>query len=523
MLINVFDSTGSTIRVGVVAFRDFISDNPLQSLDLTSDLAAVTAFIASLETQSGGDFPEDVAGGLEEVMRLSWDNNKAAKCLLWVGDAPGHGKEYWGPQMKDSHESISAIEKRALSLSPYPDLKEQIAMLAFNGFDFFAIEADKENTAIMFDKLERAFRDQAAIDGRARTFQRIEGINGDTDYGTFFSDIVMRSASSSLLANISSTIGSGGAPTAAPVPRRSERYGYLCDPKLHSRLMFTPPPVPLDTKAVSRGGGKVASAVSASADPGINFVPATRYTIRFLLKDMPKPGASPVDWAKVGPYLKKTSVETTVLINPVAFGRGAMRSAYLLNDSKMPGKDRVAKIYYVNGGEENETDEAVQRDAYTQAVTKALAMAFSIDDRHNNVVDCLTTCYYELDEELEMDGVPVKFFSSEPKMTGSYQKYNNNGGYVAQPGLTGSAAASLDVAQAFSHFTYQYTHGKLLVCDIQGHNDIYTDPQIHSLSRTGGQIKESDKLVYGKGDASKMGKKENILYILFQLFHFKMC
>jgi hypothetical protein len=220
-----------------------------------------------------------------------------------------------------------------------------------------------------------------------------------------------------------------------------------------------------------------------------------------------KSGESSVDHTKIKPYTKTTSVETTVYIDPVAFARGGMRAAYPMLDSKMPGKERVAKIYFGEHSEVNETDETVQRDAYTQAVTKSLAMAFSIDTRHNYVVDYITTCYYELDDELIIEGVPVKFFSSEPKMTGSYKKYNNNAGYVAQPGLTGAAAVSIDVAQAFSHFTYQYTHGSLLVCDIQGHNHVYTDPQIHSMSRSGGPIRESDKLVYGKGDASKTGKK----------------
>ena len=34
--------------------------------------------------------------------------------------------------------------------------------------------------------------------------------------------------------------------------------------------------------------------------------------------------------------------------------------------------------------------------------------------------------------------------------------------------------------QAFSHFTYQHTQGRMIVVDIQGVDDTYTDPQIHS-------------------------------------------
>ena len=35
-------------------------------------------------------------------------------------------------------------------------------------------------------------------------------------------------------------------------------------------------------------------------------------------------------------------------------------------------------------------------------------------------------------------------------------------------------------AQAFSHFTLEESAHELVVCDIQGVGDLYTDPQIHS-------------------------------------------
>ena len=44
---------------------------------------------------------------------------------------------------------------------------------------------------------------------------------------------------------------------------------------------------------------------------------------------------------------------------------------------------------------------------------------------------------------------------------------------------------SLLSTQAFSHFSYCYTQGQTLVCDIQGVDDLYTDPQIHSRDGKG--------------------------------------
>jgi elongation factor 2 kinase len=58
--------------------------------------------------------------------------------------------------------------------------------------------------------------------------------------------------------------------------------------------------------------------------------------------------------------------------------------------------------------------------------------------------------------------------------------------------------------QAFSHFTYEHSRGRILVCDIQGVGDTWTDPQIHSCNSEG----------YGKGNLGQVhlvvgGEKRN--------------
>jgi hypothetical protein len=49
--------------------------------------------------------------------------------------------------------------------------------------------------------------------------------------------------------------------------------------------------------------------------------------------------------------------------------------------------------------------------------------------------------------------------------------------------------------QAFSHFTYEDSGQCMVVCDIQGVHDMYTDPQIHTLDGKG----------YGQGNMGKGG------------------
>ena len=70
--------------------------------------------------------------------------------------------------------------------------------------------------------------------------------------------------------------------------------------------------------------------------------------------------------------------------------------------------------------------------------------------------------------------------NAEPKIEGNYEKHNDNNGTV----YSGVLSPSL-TPQAFSHFSLEKTGGLLLVCDIQGVGDFYTDPQIHSSDGKG--------------------------------------
>jgi elongation factor 2 kinase len=54
---------------------------------------------------------------------------------------------------------------------------------------------------------------------------------------------------------------------------------------------------------------------------------------------------------------------------------------------------------------------------------------------------------------------------------GDYRKHNNNFGYVSDD--------ERNTPQAFSHFTFEISKRNLLVVDIQGVGDFYTDPQVH--------------------------------------------
>ncbi|CCW69885.1 unnamed protein product [Phytomonas sp. Hart1] len=79
-------------------------------------------------------------------------------------------------------------------------------------------------------------------------------------------------------------------------------------------------------------------------------------------------------------------------------------------------------------------------------------------------------------------------FVMEPKLKGYFTKYNSNFGGVYQEDKRKDATDTqtkrrrmiFETAESFSHYTLVESGGSMLVCDIQGVNDLFTDPQIHT-------------------------------------------
>lgn len=64
----------------------------------------------------------------------------------------------------------------------------------------------------------------------------------------------------------------------------------------------------------------------------------------------------------------------------------------------------------------------------------------------------------------------------EVHLEGEYRKYSNNDGQVS---------GTRNTPQAFSHWTYEKSQHDFVIIDIQGVNDIYTDPQVHTKDHKG--------------------------------------
>ncbi|EYF00518.1 VIT and vWA domain-containing protein [Chondromyces apiculatus] len=82
-----------SLRLGLVSYRDhppqertFVS----RTVPLTEDIASIQQGVQRMEASGGGDGPEAVTDGLFDLVRLGW-RPRAARVVVWVGDAPPHG------------------------------------------------------------------------------------------------------------------------------------------------------------------------------------------------------------------------------------------------------------------------------------------------------------------------------------------------------------------------------------------------------------------------------------------------
>eukprot|EP01006_Ploeotia_vitrea_P029790 TRINITY_DN62260_c0_g1_i1.p1 TRINITY_DN62260_c0_g1~~TRINITY_DN62260_c0_g1_i1.p1 ORF type:complete len:488 (+),score=61.49 TRINITY_DN62260_c0_g1_i1:46-1509(+) len=176
----------------------------------------------------------------------------------------------------------------------------------------------------------------------------------------------------------------------------------------------------------------------------------------------------------------------TIQLDDKPFSEGHMRVAFRMMDlSRSEGKRcHAAKVQKpAPKGHQADDTEQYYVDVEMQACCRALAQAFNENEvpKAVNFVDAFVV------KRKPTHLHHSKLLAVEPFLPGKYKKYNNNYGYVSMD--------DRNTPQAFSHFTYEYSRGKLMVVDIQGVDDWYTDPQIHT----------SDGRGYGKGNWGKEG------------------
>ncbi|XP_061562814.1 eukaryotic elongation factor 2 kinase isoform X3 [Phycodurus eques] len=156
------------------------------------------------------------------------------------------------------------------------------------------------------------------------------------------------------------------------------------------------------------------------------------------------------------------------------FGRGAMRECFRTKklSSFSHSNNWKSACNYVSKRYMETVDKSVYfEDVRLQMEAKLWGEEFN---RHRppKQVDIMQMCVVEMTER---PGKPL--FHLEHYIEGKYIKYNSNSGFVRDDNIRLTP-------QAFSHFSFERSGHQLIVVDIQGVGDLYTDPQIHTEKGT---------------------------------------
>ena len=155
------------------------------------------------------------------------------------------------------------------------------------------------------------------------------------------------------------------------------------------------------------------------------------------------------------------------------FAAGGMRCCFHaeeLVDDHGGVVESVAKVFA-----EPVTAHSIFDECLTQAVAEMHAQAFNRRCAQRGVAQSVAflPCAVVV---LPGGDAPFELATMEPLLPGKYRKHSDNKGGVA---------TSDETAVAFSHFTFINSDQLMVVCDIQGVGDFYTDPQIHTWDGEG--------------------------------------
>lgn len=194
---------------------------------------------------------------------------------------------------------------------------------------------------------------------------------------------------------------------------------------------------------------------------------------------------------------RRTTRDVWVSVSTRKLAAGGMRTAYAMSEflpsSRRGGSytESVAKTFHTAVAKTPQG----HRDAhFNEAATQMIAEGFAREYNAHPAVASNTRANkiaFVSASVLELPG--GKLANAEFLLPGNYVKHNDNNGGVTAEGR--------EVPNAFSHFTYERTRGALIVVDIQGVGDFFTDSQIHTRDGPNGGVANG----YGVGNMGAAG------------------
>eukprot|EP00667_Euglena_gracilis_P011481 EG_transcript_11732 len=165
----------------------------------------------------------------------------------------------------------------------------------------------------------------------------------------------------------------------------------------------------------------------------------------------------------------------TIRISGQPFAQG---DTYIVHHALLHDTDGAEHQCVVKKSKDHFVARSYEARVMMQAVCQAVALAFNARRPPKEVT--FAECFM-------IQRVNGTWWQMEAFLPGKYVQHNDATGFVAK--------GSRNTPQAFSHFSYEFTERRMMIVDVQGVDDCYTDPQVLTVDGQG----------YGAGNTGEKG------------------
>jgi hypothetical protein len=426
------------LRLAFIGYRDHCDqEERLAVLRFTHSLPDFQEMVSQQAAKGGGDDCEDVLGGLHVVRGLDWTSE--TRILYHIGDAPCHGREYHSPHVTDDHPTG---DPNGLSVT---DLLKAIKELKITYF-FGRIQFQ---TDLMIKKFNEAINPS-----HPTGFIHVTPMSGGT-----MMEVVTKSVATSFAETLSASTR-----TVEGEGKLAKKEVFLDYALPDFETMATEEALRYEMTMPKTVQEMIRQLEETDEDKCISDFPDSDHV---FVKSAKYPFAKGEMRAAYWGQAVSSSTGSTIE------GSEAKALGTILKESLAVSPTQLTKPKY-------EAFLSCHRAA------KALSMEFNrCSDKPANcpAIEFCDACIIQF---MARRGQP--FMIQESQITDVFEKYNNNSGFIAaNPTLHGTRH---EAVQAFSHWSYAFTNGQMMVVDCQGGYNVtqkkflLTDPAIHFVDVT---------------------------------------
>ena len=439
------------IKISFVGFRDYKDSNRFEIFDFSNDIDALKTFISKIVAIGGGDLPEDLTGGLEKGLSMSWREKSAKYCLI-ITDAPCHGAKFFyplafdddfrggDPEGKNPLNFIEEFGKKDITL--YALRIKYYTDPMYTLFNESYKKSNKLNSPIIISELgnnHEEFGFMVAVSSNTT-------LNNLTVNNLHLNDILIdidKEQNSNNQENLNLT----------HLLTRLKNFQKNNDSTNSYEIIYNKDKVNKDRT------------YDQFLNENKNLIKAKCHS--FEIKN-----DRYLNINYENPFISHNEVQTECFIDKIPFNEGSEHLAYYLFDKTVNLKyvGKLKKMY----SKETYTIDNLKKELESITICSYISNIFNDrivnylpNNKTNILINFIHNYIYEADDKL---------YLVENYIEGKYEKYNNNAGWIKE-----SIADVTLLAQAFSHFSYQISKGYLLIVDLQGVGGYLTDPQIHCL------------------------------------------